>query len=998
MAWQLIYTSAPRLLEAGCSGFGTVARHRQISSLLVSATERASQFARLPGLGADRVIYCHRIVAVAGGRFHVLSCIRDAGADYTGRTNHIAHHLIAEPREVAALGTRGASPADVLLAMPWITGWDEPPRFLEAADEIALDHFAPQTGAHWTQATGDANHAWLLVTGEASRGAYLLSSPGTDLRGLFATSLRLSPDRLWQIPFTTALQPSDEASDFRWIGLEADSTLRAQAESSGRPVLDLTRPDTLPAPQVPANALTIGIPRPSSISSAAPARTPSAVRAQPPRQIPKATPQLPAPTRSHRAWIIGAGTMALLLAIGFGVIRPRWMDYRSTRERREALVKQITDWRVFTPQASEFILHLSAEKLSPASQVLDEVGKAVAALKPASFEKLRDCKGGGDIQQMVAPYGIEVPGEFVAFADTARRLHLLNAELAKPSASERAAFEALEMQRGVIDSIAKEVQAMSIFSDATRELRANHERAEATALLALLHPRGSAAERLPPSEGALIREAIGRGRPADGVAAKMFSDAEKLMADWVSVQSTPTDRVADDLNARSKSSQNIWPEWLLRIARDIFTKSRGEAAAAAAPVKVAEVAPKVPLYIFNHVAAIEEARFPELEKGLTYSFRASLEAVPVELKYQADQGTLRRLVTEPPLFGVGEPEKKVSAKPAAENLSRPFVLIARNADGREVLEIWVVNESDKPLLARRTGGLRRAGDSLNLDAAKLALPGVPTSRMTLTLPPDCAAPGKKNEPLIVKEGSVDLSLLRAEIERPTKDTQQRIQTLEAALTPATDAAAKFRELKAVVFDEVNKDIANWVLVERARMERKERDQGKRSALFKPIEDRRLQRFAQRDQDFGKDTDPLFRQAGGCVKAFCQEATFQGHDALFTAGAELAILDPSADAKTQLPKFAAAAAQLEAAKRGLFGTNEKGRYDPGMKALKEIIDLLSPETAQVKDARARLNKTKAELLHAPPHPLLSDKVPPGVYRLSVLAEGGEIPLMDIEIPR
>jgi len=30
MAWQLIYTSAPRLLEAGRSGFGTVARHRAI--------------------------------------------------------------------------------------------------------------------------------------------------------------------------------------------------------------------------------------------------------------------------------------------------------------------------------------------------------------------------------------------------------------------------------------------------------------------------------------------------------------------------------------------------------------------------------------------------------------------------------------------------------------------------------------------------------------------------------------------------------------------------------------------------------------------------------------------------------------------------------------------------------------------------------------------------------------------------------------------------------
>ena len=73
MAWQLIYTSAPRSLEAGRSGFGTVARHRAISPLLVSAIERASQFSRLPGADAGRVIFCYRIIAIGGGRFHVLS-------------------------------------------------------------------------------------------------------------------------------------------------------------------------------------------------------------------------------------------------------------------------------------------------------------------------------------------------------------------------------------------------------------------------------------------------------------------------------------------------------------------------------------------------------------------------------------------------------------------------------------------------------------------------------------------------------------------------------------------------------------------------------------------------------------------------------------------------------------------------------------------------------------------------------------------------------------
>ena len=247
MAWQLIYTSAPRSLEAGRSGFGTVARHRAISPLLVSAIERASQFSRLPGTDAGRVIYSHRIVAVAGGRFHVLSAIRDAGADYTGRTNHIAHHLIVDPREIAQLGPDGPSPADVLLAMRWAASWNEPPRFLEASDEVALSTIHPHTnGSAWEQIAGNANQAWLLATGDASRGAYIIQPGSADLREVYSESLRLIPDRLWQISFTTSLQPSDEPGDFRWIGIEERSPLRAQSESSGRPVLNLALPDTLP--------------------------------------------------------------------------------------------------------------------------------------------------------------------------------------------------------------------------------------------------------------------------------------------------------------------------------------------------------------------------------------------------------------------------------------------------------------------------------------------------------------------------------------------------------------------------------------------------------------------------------------------------------------------------------------------------------------------------------------------------------------------------------
>ena len=1004
MAWQLIYTSAPRLLEAGRSGFGTVARHRQISPLLVSTIERASQFARLPGLDSGRVIYCHRIVAVAGGRFHVLSSIRDAGADYTGRTNHIAHHLIAEPREVAALGARGASPADVLLAMRWATAWDEPPRFLETADEIALATFAPQTGAHWTKATGDANNAWLLVNGEASRGAYLLNGSGTDLRGLFAASLRLSPDRLWQVPFTTALQPSDEASDFRWIGLEADSTLRAQAESSGRPVLDLTRPDTLPAPEVPANAMTIGIPRPSAVTSAPQPRTPAAVRVPP--QPRKAIPLPAAPARSHRMWFIGAGAIALLLALSFAVIRPRVTERENIRAWQESLAKKIADWRVFSPQAADFVSHLSTEKLSPADQVLDEIGKTVAALKPVSFEKMRACKTGGEIQQMGASYGIEVPAELTAFANTVRTLQTLNADVSKPPAPERAGFETLQKQRTEIDAFAKEMQATNIFSDAVKELRANHERAEAAALLALLHPRGSAGERLPPEESALVGQRIARGKPADPAAAKIFSEAEKLMAEWKSVQATPTDRVAEELNTRIKNAQNLWPEWLLKVARDTFAKSRGDAPAAAAPAKPVKPAATVPFSIFNSVAAVEDARFPELEKGLTYFFRASLAAAPVELKDPTGQGNLRRVLADPPLFGVDDAGKKISPKPAAENLTRPFALLAKNAAGKSVLEIWVVDKSEKPLLPKRTAGISRpaSGTALVLDAAELGLPGVPASAMTLQLPLDCSLTGKP-ESLPVTNGSANLSALLAQIEKLKRAKESGVKTAGSALPPTqeSDVAARFAELKKAVYDAVTNEIADWANTEHARLPKSDRDEKKLHAQHKRIDDDMDLRLLKRDEDFGKDSDPPYRKAGGCILALARNAKFQGHDALYNAGAKLAgPPEPVPDLKGQFTAWTDAARLAEDAKHSLKGTYETTRYEGVLTTLKSIVELLAPETARSKVARQNQEKQLAGqqqvLERIATHPLLLGRVPPGLYRLSAVAEGGDIPLVEIEISR
>lgn len=251
MAWQLIYTSAPRLIEAGRTGFGTVARHRAVSGMLAAAVERFSQFARLPGHDPRRVVHAHRILTVGPSTYHVLSCLQDAGSDYTGRTNHIAHHLIAEPREIRALSAAGLTPADVLLSMAWRASWNEGPRYLDPSEEVNLSSFTPLTSHAWASVTGDPASAGILWSREAQRGCYLIAPTGINPLELFRESLLVEPAHAWQTRFTTCLEPNDDVADFRWIALSSSSPMRGQVETTNRLVLDLTRPDTLPAPPPP---------------------------------------------------------------------------------------------------------------------------------------------------------------------------------------------------------------------------------------------------------------------------------------------------------------------------------------------------------------------------------------------------------------------------------------------------------------------------------------------------------------------------------------------------------------------------------------------------------------------------------------------------------------------------------------------------------------------------------------------------------------------------
>jgi hypothetical protein len=261
MALQLIYTSAPRLLQAGRTGFGTVAMHPGIPSWLQGEIERASQFSRVAGLDPTRVVLRHMIFGQGDRVHHVLSRILDSGADYTGRTNHIAHHFIFTAGEAAHATSQGVTPADAFAFLQshglWRTAWSEEPRQLGAEDILPVESI-PKTLTlpavnYWSAIVPDRPEcAAILAPGKTSEACWIIYPPGwrDAIVYVMGESLALHANP-WGVSFANDLQPTDNEQQIAWRGIPSDSPLLSKAQSSVRPCLDLTHPESLALQPLP---------------------------------------------------------------------------------------------------------------------------------------------------------------------------------------------------------------------------------------------------------------------------------------------------------------------------------------------------------------------------------------------------------------------------------------------------------------------------------------------------------------------------------------------------------------------------------------------------------------------------------------------------------------------------------------------------------------------------------------------------------------------------
>lgn len=182
--------------------------------------------------GQERPIFSCRIVDIRGTRFHVLSRIQDAGLDFTGRTNFIAHHLVFTPEEIRQYPT----PPVILREWPgWVKSWTKEPQSLENeswTDLIALAGKSNIPAQTWQRVTGDAINGYGLL--EARTGASFRVDDQTDetVLELIAESLELLEVRdsrrdfrsaAWNYTFTTSMQEQDNPADFRWRCIHSDN-------------------------------------------------------------------------------------------------------------------------------------------------------------------------------------------------------------------------------------------------------------------------------------------------------------------------------------------------------------------------------------------------------------------------------------------------------------------------------------------------------------------------------------------------------------------------------------------------------------------------------------------------------------------------------------------------------------------------------------------------------------------------------------------------------
>ena len=247
MIEEILYTSAPKGLKPGSQGFCTVNSTIGMAQTTAERLETLSGYRHAfaitdPRAALNPVNYSHVTLRLGGRPTHVLSRIANAGQDYTGRSNKLAHHLAFEQTSSWPAGpARMLQAPDVMVAV-----WDG-----------TLRTFAPRTLtlppppsqiqlSAWNQCTGD--HGWAGYVAEQllqqPQPLHVIFAPGTSTLDLVREVLDLLPPaRRWEITFSTYFTrlPAGVDCRLRFVLDETPEAIALRHDARSQ-VLDLTQP------------------------------------------------------------------------------------------------------------------------------------------------------------------------------------------------------------------------------------------------------------------------------------------------------------------------------------------------------------------------------------------------------------------------------------------------------------------------------------------------------------------------------------------------------------------------------------------------------------------------------------------------------------------------------------------------------------------------------------------------------------------------------------
>ncbi|MCM8528587.1 MAG: hypothetical protein NE327_18835 [Lentisphaeraceae bacterium] len=243
---ELVYTSTPKGLEKGSSGFCTVACSRSMPRPLKSTLESISAYKEIypahhEKASANPINYSYLKLNTSSGAHCIFSRICFAGVDYTGRSNKLAHHLCLDETDINTYSA--FSPATIISKKnTFFRKWDEDPQYFEDGWRTLSANEESLQANYWQEVTGDSGWAAYLAeqyTEDPDKHLYIAYDEGVDPLILIKESVALlDKEDQWDLTFSTYFTEHILGSDCKWRCVLRNSK-KHQSLGRGDKIIDL---------------------------------------------------------------------------------------------------------------------------------------------------------------------------------------------------------------------------------------------------------------------------------------------------------------------------------------------------------------------------------------------------------------------------------------------------------------------------------------------------------------------------------------------------------------------------------------------------------------------------------------------------------------------------------------------------------------------------------------------------------------------------------------